>query len=84
MNPARRAVLSVGLLAGALMGAYPPWLGTLAQVPGPDAAHQRPVSTSTAWGYAPVFSPTPARYQPPSPVSIPVARSGCRWPPAPR
>ena len=78
MNPARRAVLSLGLLAGALMGAYTPWVETLAQVPGPDAAHQRPVATRTAWGYAPIFRPPQARYQPPEDFGYMVERATYR------
>jgi hypothetical protein len=78
MNPARRAVLSLGLLAGALAGAYPPWVETLAQVPGPDAAHLHPVATSTAWGYAPVFRPPAARYEAPEDFGYMVERRSYR------
>jgi hypothetical protein len=78
MSPARLAVLSLGLLAGALVGAYPPWVETRAQVPGPDAAQLHPVATSTAWGYAPVFSPPAARYQPPADFGYMVERATYR------
>jgi hypothetical protein len=60
VSATRRAVLSVGLLAGALMGLYPPWLETKTQIPGPDAAHLHPVATTSAWGYAPLSPPSQA------------------------
>src|SRR5262249_51225749 len=78
MSPARRAVLSLGLFAGALVGAYPPWLETLTQVPGPDAAHLSPVATSTAWGYAPVFRPPAARCEAPEDFGYMVERRSYR------
>jgi hypothetical protein len=63
---------------GPAFAAYPPWVETLAQVPGPDAARLRPVATSTAWGYASIFTPPAARYRPPEDFGYMVERATYR------
>jgi hypothetical protein len=50
MSTSCRAILSLGLLAGALMGVYPPWVEMVTQVPGPDAVNLHAVATTTAGG----------------------------------
>jgi hypothetical protein len=60
-----RVLLSTGLFAGAIMSAYPPWLETLTQVPGPDAGQLHPAAATTADGYAPLWVPPVVRYAAP-------------------
>src|SRR5262249_28534102 len=62
MNTARRVVLSVCLLLGAALTAYPPWLETQIPVQEEGWLELRPVPSSTAWGYAPLWAAPAARY----------------------
>jgi hypothetical protein len=57
LSPAQRAVLLLGLLAGAVMGGCPPWLEVRTQIPASNNENLRPVSTAQASVYAPVFRP---------------------------
>jgi hypothetical protein len=61
LNPAQRTVLALGLLAGVVVGGCPPWLEVRTQVPASNAENLRPVSTTQASVYAPVFRLPQAR-----------------------
>jgi hypothetical protein len=61
LSPAQRTVLALGLLTGVVVGGCPPWLEVRTQVPAANAEHLRPVTTSGASVYAPVFRPPQER-----------------------
>src|SRR5262245_33092863 len=67
LSPARRAILLVGLLAGAFLGMLPPWLEVRTQIPASNHKNLHPVQTVQASVYAPVFRPPQDRQEAPPP-----------------
>jgi hypothetical protein len=60
MHPARRLILSLGLLACAGMAAYPPWVEARVHLPQEQWQELFAPPSETAAGYAPVWSPPQA------------------------